>query len=640
MQRFCCLFVLLLCFLPSQAQFFLTPEVDSIPMRDGKVLAADIYLPDTNNAYPVILVQTPYNRLATRLGLPLGIGMALDSSKYAFVTVDWRGFFGSFAAFSLNPNRGEDGYDVVEWINTQPWCNGKIGGWGPSALGNIQYLTAREQPPALDCIVPLVAEPQFNYDKYYPGGSAREEYINQLDNLGFGLGSLVYANPIFNIFWQFADTSTYYPDEITVPTMVIGGWYDHNIESNLEWFGDLQTQSPANVQAAHRMLIGPWAHGGFGAVQVGSATQGELSYPAAAGWSDSLALRFFDFHLRGLANGVDTDDAVQTFLMGSDRWESSSAWREGPQTARFFLNEQNSLTIPEPTANNGSDAIIYDPRYPSPTVGGPVLTDSLGQGPFDQAPVVEARTDILTYTTPALSDDLTVSGQIKAVLYVSSDQPDTDFTVRLTDVYPDGRSMLVNTGVMRMRFRNSFSQYFDTIIPGNIYPIEVVLPSTSITFLAGHSIRLNVASSNFPQFSLNLNNGDSLYVAGDTMVATNEVYRTISEASYLELPSVPEVGQEEISLQNSGLLLFPQPGNGQVKLLALGEVQGAVDIRIVDLQGRTILLRESVKGFELQRGIVFETSAWQSGIYLAKVSASFNNSRFKGNKVVKMLIQH
>jgi len=640
MQRFCCLFILLLCFAPSQAQFFLSPEVDSIPMRDGKSLAADIYLPDTSNAYPVILVQTPYNRLLSRLGLPLGIGLDLDSSNYAFVTVDWRGFFGSLSAFTLSPNRGEDGYDVVEWINSQPWCNGQIGTWGPSALGNVQYQTARENPPALDCIVPVVADPQFAYDKYYVGGSAREEYINQLDNLGFGIGNLVYANPIFNIFWQFSDTSSYYPDEIAVPTMVIGGWYDHNVEACLEWFGDLQTQSPANVRDDHRLLMGPWAHGGFGTATVGTADQGQLSYPAAAGWSDSLALRFFDFHLRGVANGVDSEDAVRTFLMGSDRWESAPTWMEGSQTTRYFLNEQGSLSLDEPTANNGSDAIIYDPRNPSPTVGGPTLTDSLGQGPFDQAPLVESRPDILTYTTPSLSDDLDISGHVKVVLYVSSDQPDTDFTVRITDVYPDGRSMLVSTGVQRMRFRNTFSQYFDTIIPGNIYPIEIELPATSITFLAGHSIRLNVASSNFPQYSLNLNNGDSLYVAGDTLVATNEVYRTVSEASFMELPTVIEVGVAESLVQDSGLQLFPQPGNNRVTLYSTRFLEGKVNLKILDLQGRTRWSQEGVQGYALQAGLALDVSDLESGIYLVEISLGKSLDQFAGRKVVKMLIQH
>ena len=150
----------------------LSPEVVDIPMRDGNTLKADLYLPDTVGNYPVILIQTPYSRLLFRVGLPLGIKKNIQSSPYAFVVVDWRCFYGSLSACKTNPNRGEDGYDVVEWIATQSWSNGKIGTWGPSALGKIQFQTARENPPSLDCIAPVVAASQTEYLEIFPGGAA------------------------------------------------------------------------------------------------------------------------------------------------------------------------------------------------------------------------------------------------------------------------------------------------------------------------------------------------------------------------------------------------------------------------------------------------------------------------------------
>ncbi len=162
--------------------------VDSIMARDGQKLAADVYVPDTSGGqtYPTILIQTPYNRQFYRINLPLGFGTQTQNMPFAFVTLDWRCFYGSLGACTVGLDRGKDGYDVVEWIATQAWSNGKIGTWGPSALGRIQYLTAKEKPPHLTCAVPLVAGPQYNYQEYYPGGVLREEYVETLDALALG----------------------------------------------------------------------------------------------------------------------------------------------------------------------------------------------------------------------------------------------------------------------------------------------------------------------------------------------------------------------------------------------------------------------------------------------------------------------
>lgn len=634
MKQFFTLLTLLFCFSASTAQIFLSPQVDSIPMRDGKKLAADIYLPGGGGTHPVILIQTPYNRLTARFGLPLGVGTNIDNSNYAFVTVDWRGFWGSFGAFTLNPNRGEDGYDVVEWVNSQSWCDGNIGTWGPSALGNVQFQTARELPPSLDCIVPLVASPELLYTNYYPGGNAREEYINQLDNLGFGVGNTVYANPIYNLAWQILEPPTWYPDEIAVPTMMIGGWYDHNIQGNINWFNEMDSLAPGPVQGQHRLVVGPWAHGGFGAANVGTATQGELSYPGAAGWSDSLALRFFDDHLRGVANGQANDPKIRYFNMGDDFWTFPASVHAPTATQTYYLAPQGLLETTAPTAANGSAALVFDPRDPSPTVGGPTLTDSLGQGPYDQAPVVESRSDVLTFSTTSLSSDVNLTGNVRINLFVSSDRTDTDFMVRLTDVYPDGRSMLVHTGVQRMRFRDSFTSYWDTITPGTIYPIEIVLPYTKLTFKAGHKIRLNITSSNYPQYSLNLNDGDSMYVAGDTLLATNEVYFNQSHASMIEFPTDLATNQSVALSEVGQVSVFPNPADQQATLFVDGQQQKSSHLRVMDLRGMVLLDRDRVSIGHLKSGYTLHTEDWPQGVYFVELSTGGDK------KVVKLLVQH
>ncbi|MCB0429534.1 MAG: CocE/NonD family hydrolase, partial [Flavobacteriales bacterium] len=492
----------------------LSPEVDSIPMRDGKKIAADVYLPTSGAAYPVILIQTPYNRLYYRLGLPLGIKKDLAGSPYAFVIIDWRCFYGSQSACVAQPNRGQDGYDVVEWIATQSWCNGKIGTWGPSALGKIQFQTAKENPPSLTCAVPLVAGSQFNYDEYYPGGCYRTEYVEQLDALGFGLSPLLKANPVKNLTWSVAEAANLYPASIHVPMLMIGGWYDHNVEVMMALFDTLKSGGDAAIHDRHRLVMGPWAHGGSGTAQVGTAQQGDLVYQAAAGWSDSLALAFLDYHLRGVANGWDATPEIRYFQMGTDTWLAESHWPPAGQTRTLYLHDDDTLRASTPANGNGK-SFQYDPHDPSPTVGGPTLKQGLQQGPYDQAPVVENRGDSWVLSTPVLNEDLVIHGRVIANLFVSSDRTDTDICLRLTDVYPDERSMLVADQVLRMRFRNGYT-VADTMLmtPGQVYPVEIAFPNTAITILKGHRLRFIITSANYPRFDLNLNNGGPMYTAG------------------------------------------------------------------------------------------------------------------------------
>lgn len=590
---------ILLLFISSAIAAQITPTlVDSIPMSDGQKLPADIYLPSGWTSGPTILIQTPYNRLFQRItGLPLNIGWNINSSNYAIVITDWRGFYGGAGAqYSGSPSHGEDGYSTVEWIATQSWSNGKIGTWGPSALGNIQYMTARQNPPHLTCMCPLVAGPQTQYQEYYPNGCLRTEYVEQLDVLGFGTSAFVLPFPFYTYAWSgLAEPASDYPDSILVPCFMIGGWYDHNIEKMLDFFNEIRVQSPANVQNEHRLLMGPWAHGGTGTAHVGTSTQGQLSYPAAEGWSDSLALAFFDYHLRSLANGWNTTPYVQYFRMGQDNWQGSPVWPPaGFNPVTLYFQPDNSLSPAPSSSPNASFTYLYDPNDPSPTVGGPTLRSDQLQGPYDQSDSVEVRNDILIFTSPVLAQDMTMAGNAVVHLEVSSDKTDTDFDIRLCDVYPTGESMLVNNGCYRMRFRNGFAPA-DTaaMIPGNHYSVDIELPATSISFLAGHQIRVDVSSSNYPMFNRNMNTDQTMYPNNnpDTLVnpliANNTIYVNSQYGSYITLPStawpngIEEAGQNSLKWN-----LFPNPAHNEVVLTF--ENDSERKIRLVDVMGRVV----------------------------------------------------
>jgi len=197
----------------------LSPQQFMFPTSQGDSLEVDVYLPNSTGSFPVILIQTPYGKNSFRLGLPLGVVRNLSASNYAFVILDWRGRFSNASKALPGVGIGEDGYDLVEWIASQSWSTGKIGTWGPSALGNVQFETAKKRPPHLTCAVPLVAAPHYSFEHYYTGGAARTELIEQIDNLGFGVSSTVSANPYYNATWAAIEGLSIYPDSIQIPML-------------------------------------------------------------------------------------------------------------------------------------------------------------------------------------------------------------------------------------------------------------------------------------------------------------------------------------------------------------------------------------------------------------------------------------
>lgn len=525
-----------------------------IPMSDGNTLAADLYTPEGEGPWPVIFIQTPYNKNLFHLGLPIGVGWEQESSDYAFVIMDWRGFYGSLAAFSLTADRGEDGYEAVEWIAEQDWCDGNVGTWGPSALGNVQYETAREQPPHLKCCVPQVASPWTHYQQYLPGGIAKTEYLNQLNAL-FGAFDLVLENPEYNLLWSFTEASTMYPESIEVPMLLTGGWYDHNIADMVLMYDTLTSSSPASAEM--HILIGPWVHGGTSSAFVGSSVQGELEYPGAAGYSNAIEMQFFDHHLRGLDNGWDDQPPVEYWRLNQEGWFGTDSWPPSNEIQEWWLdNTETGVLQGEPSTSVFPSTYSYDPLDPSPTIGGITLTDSLLQGPADQIPEVEGRPDCAIFTSEG-AVGMMIEGTITAVLEVATSTVDSDIVCRLTDVYPDGRSMLLGEAQLRLRFREGFSA--DDVAwmdPGEVTQIQMDFPPIAHYVPEGHELRLIISSSNYPRLNRNMNNGGDLYPDANPDAIVD-----------------PQVADVEIHMGNSRLLI-PAFVTTDIQEANAGGVQG------------------------------------------------------------------
>ncbi len=586
-KRLAVLFVIAIC---SQRAFaILTPVVDSIPLKDGKKMAIDIYKPATMSSGPVLLVQTPYNRQLYRFGLPLGIGNNINASNYIIVVADWRGYYGSKkAAYLGSPTIGDDGYSAVEWVAAQSWSNGKVGTWGPSALGRVQFQTAQKNPPHLVCICPLVAAPQYDYVEYFPNGDLRTEYVQQLDVLGFGLSKTLMAHPYFDNTWTFVEAANNYPDSIRVPCFMIGGWYDHTVEFMLPFFNAIRNNAVIGMRDQHRLLMGPWVHGGHGTAQVGTNVQGELTYPNSAAVNDTMALQYFDYHLRGIANGWNNTPFVKYYQMGENVWMNSATWPPASVSdVNFYLHKNGLIDNTPPTNSNDSLSYNYDPNNPSPTIGGSTLRNDLVQGPYDQVSKVESRNDILIFTSAALTKDVVLKGSVTVHLKISSDKLDTDFDVRLTDVYPDGRSMLLKDGAARMRFRNGNTLALTAMMtPGKVYDCEIILPATCITFLAGHKIRLDISSSNYPRFNRNMNTGGNMYPGNsldsliNPVIAHNTIYCNSVNISTITLPLLGYSNGIANVLDVNAIEIYPNPAQNQlnIQLPFNAKVEGVLEI--------------------------------------------------------------
>lgn len=550
-------------------------------MRDGVTLRADIYRPKTDEKFPVLLVRTPYDKTNV-----MSLAMRAAASGYVVVAQDVRGRFASEGDWYPFKHESLDGYDTVEWAATLPYSNGKVGMFGGSYVGATQYLAAIAHPPHLAGICPEVTASNYHDGWSYQGG-AFEQWFNESWTTGLAMNTMRrriessgnavawaktlplvsypvldleastaselapyfrdwLAHPNYDDYWKPWSIEDHY-SQIQVPVFSQGAWYDIFLGGTLRNYTRLKKE--AGTEAARhgqRLMVFIGGHaGGSENPHVGQVDFGKDA-PAHV---DEATLRWYDWLLKGQANGFEQEKPVKIFVMGKNAWRDEEDWPLARAKAtRYYLHSTggaNSLS------GNGSlntalpgedrpDQYVYDPNDPTPTMGGPLCCGPFppaGLGPQDQRGV-EARNDVLVFSTPPLSRDTEVTGPILLDLYVSTSAVDTDFTGKLVDVWPNGFAQNLTEGILRLRYRNS-QEKPELANPGEVYRINVDLWATSNVFLAGHKLRLEVSSSNFPRFDRNLNTGDD-QARGTRMVkAINIIYHDKSRPSAAVLPIVP-----------------------------------------------------------------------------------------------------
>lgn len=567
-------------------------------MRDGVILRANVYRPDDGGEgrYPVLLMRLPYGK-----DFPLGSSLINPAQVarrgYVVVVQDVRGTFTSDGEFDPMRNESEDGVDTLEWAANLPGADGLVGMFGGSYMGFTQWAVAREAPTALRAMIPLItwADPNdgmFSRNGVFelglentwllqrgldvlsrrhrgnPAGQLRAfaRMAHEFDRLvesGYAEVPLQRFGPLVRLeldrpatagLAQREDLAYQEPASVApayatarIPMLHIGGWYDIFLNGTLSNFAAMLASGNANQY----LVIGPWSHTTF------TSSVGDLDFGMGAGAAlidnqidlVSLHLQFFDHFLRNAENGFEQWPRVKYFMMGSKVWRASDIWPPANMRPELWYlhsggrantsNGDGVLSRQAPAAES-SDVFVYDPEHPAPTIGGATLMHpSLRSGALDQRPV-EARDDVLVFTSAPIEQPLSLAGPVTATLFVATDGPDTDFVARLVDVYPDGRAMTLTDGVTRLRYRDGVASPAGLVEAGRVYEIRVDLWATAVTFLQGHRVRLDVTSSSFPRWERNPNTSEDASQATTWRVASQTVLHDAEHPSCVTLPLLIE----------------------------------------------------------------------------------------------------
>lgn len=559
-----------------------------VRLRDGTATYADIYRPMSDEKVPVIVVRTPYDKeiLPGPMTL-LPSYQKLAERGYAVVVQDIRGRFSSAGEFYPYAHEIDDGHDTLLWATRQPWSNGSTAIMGASFFGITTVLGARSNPPGLKAMVPIITT-DGPYDTWsYQGGAFQ---LGFLGTWGTGLAAAQMVRPDCEIprekrqryaealanpsqtlkhwptislpgvsdpevvpwwkdwvshpesdeywsRWRMADSYS----GMKAAGLHIGGWFDIFLGGTIANFVGLTRAG----NAPQKMIIGPWTHGSY------ETPPGVLSFgPEAAATNSGIVrdiVRWYDRFLKGRED-VETGPAFRYFLMGANRWEEASGFPlPNAAVQRWFLHSGGSantlrgdgmLTREGPTEDEPADMYVYHPDLPVPTAGGNILMGTIhAAGPWDQREV-EARHDVLVYTSEPLPQSLKVVGTVAVHLWAATDGRDTDWTAKLVEVHPDGRAINLCDGIIRARYREGTDRA-RLLTPGRPHEYTIDLAGTANLFKAGSRLRVEISSSNFPRFDRNSNTGGNIAQEAAGRLAVQRVHHTPGMPSWLELPVVP-----------------------------------------------------------------------------------------------------
>ncbi|MFC4023560.1 CocE/NonD family hydrolase [Oceanobacillus longus] len=568
--------------LKENVQIIVDREV-ACTLRDGTKLYANIYRPSNEGEYPVLLTRLPYDKNLPNFSHRYIDPIRMAMSGYVVIIQDVRGRFASEGEFDPFVQELKDGYDTVEWAAALPYANGNLGMFGLSYYAFTQLYALMEQPPSLKAIFPAMTGHIFG-DAFIQNGvhmlastetwvldsvaadylkrkQSSEQYTNTIKEITNDLDHIndwhsfkpvkewppIKKHPelveFFNKYLQqeFTERSRDQisfkgnPSELGVPAYHLAGWYDNFLDATIHNFETMKGST--NNQ---KLIIGPWGHGMF------SSELGERNFGInSAGTSiegkediTGLHIKWFDYWLKAGSEQLPADeDPVKIFVMGENKWRSEKNWPlERTAYTPYYLHEAGTLSETEPS-KEAPDSYVHDPNNPVPTHGGGVLFyNGRGAGPYDQREI-EKRDDVLTYTTKALDAPVEVTGWIKMKLWAAYDAKDTDFVVKLIDVFPDGTAYNLTDGVIRAKYRDGNIE--ENHSTAEIVELDIDMWATSNVFLAGHSIRIEISSSSYPRFDVNPGTGKTTIDSTEMVESNQQIYHDQDHPSHVLLPIIP-----------------------------------------------------------------------------------------------------
>ncbi len=536
-----------------------------VRMRDGVELSADIYRPNEAGQFPVIVSRTPYTKTS---GSTLRIARYFGSNGYVFITMDVRGRGDSDGKFVPYVNDAQDGYDTIEWAAAQEWSTGKVGTIGGSYNGAIQWLTAVKQPPHLAAMIPMVSPSDpfvewptgqplpasISWFHYTAGKVLQNMEAVDWNKLYWHLplismdDAMGRPNPLWDdevkhstldSFWEPLRYQNKF-ERIRVPTLGISGWYDDEQVGTPLNFAGMTTRGHESVRRSQKLLMGPWPHAINSGTKIGAVDFGSTAVIDM----NALWLRWFDYWLKGIDNGMMKEPPVRIFIMGANVWRNENEWPMArTRWTKYYFHSNGrantsagdgtiSTTAP---GDEPADSYNYDPAKPVTFITDPSFAQIGGPDDYRQ---VEQREDVLVYSSEPLTEEIEVCGPIRVRLSAASSASDTDFMAKLIDVWPDGYAQRLTDGMVRARFREGMDKP-SLIQPGRVYTYDLDLWNTCQQYRKGHRIRIEISSSAFPKYDRNLNTGEALGQSKRTAVAAQKIYHDREHPSYVVLPIVP-----------------------------------------------------------------------------------------------------
>lgn len=481
-----------------------------IPMRDGTRLSSYVYLPEGGGKWPVVFEQ----RYAALTGTGTRQNSAdLARKGYAVAMVNFRGSQKSEGAYvgyrALAWGEQKDGYDACEWLASQPWSTGKVGTFGSSQGGFAQNFLAVTQPPHLVCQYMVDTGLSLFQEGYRIGGVTRPSRFadfgancrNPEDN------KILLAewekHPNYDAYWREEDCSLHF-QKMNVPCFTIGSWYDFMVQGSVMSFIGRQHMGGPFSKGRQQLLLGPWLHG---RLNKGSKV-GDLVYPENATWPEvEHMVRWFDHWLKGSENGIEKEPAVRYYVMGAvgepkapgNTWREAADWPPAITPTNLYLHEAGMLSNSPPEGSSGGTSYESDPRKPM------IIAGRSFPGAKDVR-AFESQKEVRVWTTKPFEESIEMTGEVTADIWVASTVSDSDFLLRVSDVYPDGRSILLMDYPIRARYREGFERQV-LMHPGEPNRLQWHIGWTSIALNKGHSLRVSISSSGAPLYEPNSQTG-------------------------------------------------------------------------------------------------------------------------------------